>query len=449
MMIAVVRDFLERSSSKTVEDLQRLTSRKRISVPSYIKLIETDVPQAQRQRSQDVLSNLLTPADERLIGWAWRSDHHRAPELRGEWLSPRERRTNNESTILYLHGGAYYLGASALYRGLLAKILKRTNGDCFAVDYRLAPQHPFPAAVEDALAAYLQLIDPPRDASYKPIDPKKIVIAGDSAGGGLTFALLLVLRDANLPLPAGAMTLSPWLDLTHSLPSIQTNIATDYLPAVGFKHVHSPALDYTRLPQLEPHHEEEASIGPFGEAISFPHLDEEMDRIQFYAANKALKHSLVSPLFDNKDLAGLPRILVQAGTAERLRDEAIYAALKAGNKFPGASRPSPSASVMLELYEEQPHVFQMLLPTRMAAQAFDRLGQFVLDATQTSHDPSTFSIRTITADGTVKDTTDEMVEHTSKQWDTWEARLKRTSLKERLAESTATYKQYLESRLSR
>lgn len=85
-----------------------------------------------------------------------------------------------------------------------------SDASVFAFNYRLAPQHPFPAAVEDALAAYLYLIHPPEDSGAKPIDPKDIVIAGDSAGGGLTFALLLALRDAGLPVPAGAMTLSPW-----------------------------------------------------------------------------------------------------------------------------------------------------------------------------------------------------------------------------------------------
>lgn len=79
-----------------------------------------------------------------------------------------------------------------------------------AVDYRLAPQHPFPAAVEDALATYLYLIDPPKDDESYPIDPKKIVIAGDSAGGGLTFSLLMAIRNVGLPAPGGAMTLSPW-----------------------------------------------------------------------------------------------------------------------------------------------------------------------------------------------------------------------------------------------
>lgn len=145
------------------------------------------------------------------------------------------------------------------------------------------------------------MIDPPRSEPSSPIDPKKIVIAGDSAGGGLTFALLLAIRDGQLPLPAGGMTLSAWLDLTHSLPSIMTNIMTDYLPPVGFRHAPSPALDYEQLPILKSLLPEDQKLDTFGD---------DLYRLQFYAPNKALKNPMVSPLFDKKHLRGLPRLLM-------------------------------------------------------------------------------------------------------------------------------------------
>jgi acetyl esterase/lipase len=151
------------------------------------------------------------------------------------------------------------------------------------------------------LATYLYLIDPPRSEPSSPIDPNKIVIAGDSAGGGLTFALLLAIRDGQLPLPAGGMTLSAWLDLTHSLPSIMTNIMTDYLPPVGFRHAPSPALDYEQLPILKSLLPEDQKLDTFGD---------DLYRLQFYAPNKALKNPMVSPLFDKKHLRGLPRLLM-------------------------------------------------------------------------------------------------------------------------------------------
>lgn len=162
----------------------------------------------------------------------------------------------------------------------------------FAVNYRLAPQHPFPAAVEDALAAYIYLIQ------EEGIAPERIVLGGDSAGGGLSCALLLAIRDAGLTPPAGAFLLSPWVDLTHSLPSIIENLATDYLPSAGFKHLHSPALDYTQLPRINSDDKWEGEV------------EKDLDRIQFYCDNRVLKHPLVSPVFDKKQLRGLPPLLV-------------------------------------------------------------------------------------------------------------------------------------------
>lgn len=113
------------------------------------------------------------------------------------------------------------------------------KGRAFAVNYRKAPQYPFPCALQDSLAAYLYLLYPPPDAKHKAIDSSQIVIAGDSAGGGLTLALLQVLRDAGLPLPAGAIAISPWCDLTHSFPSVMDNFATDVMPPYGF--IHKPS----------------------------------------------------------------------------------------------------------------------------------------------------------------------------------------------------------------
>jgi hypothetical protein len=113
------------------------------------------------------------------------------------------------------------------------------KGRAFAVNYRKAPQYPFPCALQDALAAYLYLLYPPPEAKHKAIDPSQIIIAGDSAGGGLTLALLQVLRDAGLPLPAGAIAISPWCDLTHSFPSVMDNFATDVMPPYGF--IHKPS----------------------------------------------------------------------------------------------------------------------------------------------------------------------------------------------------------------
>ncbi|KAI9319136.1 Alpha/Beta hydrolase protein, partial [Dichotomocladium elegans] len=309
-----------------------------------------------------------------------------------------------------------------------------------SIDYRLAPQHPFPAAVEDALAAYLYLIDPP---TGPPVDPSNIVIAGDSAGGGLVFALLLAIRDAGLAAPAGAMTLSPWIDLTHSLPSIMTNISTDYLPALGFKHKPSRAVDYHLLPiqaKLQDRMEED---------------DPELKRVQFYAGNKSLKHPWVSPVYDKRLLRGLPPLLIQTGTAERLNDEAVYAALQASNQFSNTESIAAAAAaaaaatpamrptrVELEMYVDQPHVFQILLPTTSSMCAIERLCDFCRRVTSKGDhqtDTKRLLVTTITPDGNVTDTTDELLNTflDGTKWRMWQARLARTSLRERMNELKA------------
>lgn len=130
------------------------------------------------------------------------------------------------------------------YRFSLERYARKIGGRVFAINYRLAPQYPFPCAVQDFLAACrcllrfesdyrishccidLYLIRPPPEASHCPVDPAHIVVAGDSAGGGLSIALLQVIRDSGLPLPAGAFLISPWCDLTHSFPSVHVNNAT-------------------------------------------------------------------------------------------------------------------------------------------------------------------------------------------------------------------------------
>ncbi|KAG2104030.1 uncharacterized protein F5147DRAFT_270934 [Suillus discolor] len=135
--------------------------------------------------------------------------------------------------ILYAHGGGYYFGSVDQERYSLQRHARKINGRVFAINYRLAPQYPFPCALQDLLAAYLYLIKPPSDAPHRPLQPAHIVVAGDSAGGGLTLALLQILRDTGLPLPAGGILISPWCDLTHSFPSIHTNTATDVIPVYG------------------------------------------------------------------------------------------------------------------------------------------------------------------------------------------------------------------------
>jgi monoterpene epsilon-lactone hydrolase len=193
-------------------------------------------------------------------------------DVKGEWILP-EGSSHNKAVLYYLHGGGYISGSAKTNRPLtvpLARMLKRR---AFSLDYRLAPEHHFPAAVEDALAGYRWLVS-------SGIDPGSICVAGDSAGGGLTLALALALRDRGQPLPACLVCLSPWTDMTGSGESITTNSARDPMFAGD---------DIVRYAGA-------------------------------YLGTESPHDPLASPLFAN--LAGLPPILIQVGSNEVLLDDA-------------------------------------------------------------------------------------------------------------------------------
>jgi epsilon-lactone hydrolase len=176
--------------------------------------------------------------------------------------------------VLYLHGGAYVLGWPSLYRDLTWRIAIATEASVLCIDYRLAPEHPFPAALDDAVAAYRWLLAQGADA-------RRIAIAGDSAGGGLMLATLLRLRDEGTPLPAAAATVSPWTDLALTGGSFRPNGGKDPMVPV------------------------EAA----GRAV------------EFYLAGADPRHPYASPLYG--DPAGLPPTLILAGSDEVLRDDAV------------------------------------------------------------------------------------------------------------------------------
>lgn len=167
------------------------------------------------------------------------SEQEKYAELMNECKSP--------TTVLFFHGGAYYLMDPATHRPITKLLAKLTGGRCYSVRYRLAPQNVFPAAVMDALASYLTLLYPPPGAFHEPVKPEHIVFAGDSAGGNLSLALLQTLLELHrqsvtiswfgaereVPLPAGIAVNSPWTDLTHSSPSCKANAPFDYLPVLA------------------------------------------------------------------------------------------------------------------------------------------------------------------------------------------------------------------------
>jgi len=222
--------------------------------------------------------------------------------------------------VLYFHGGVYVMGDAFLAADLASQVGRRTQAKVVSVDYRLAPEHPFPAAVDDALAAYEALLE-------HGIAASDIAFAGESAGGGLAVATLVNARDRGLPMPAAAFVMSPMTDLTLAGTTMETKRELD--------------------PLLSP------------EALEA--------RITDYTAGQDAALGLISPLF--ADLSGLPPLIIQAGTHEVLLDDAVRLAQQAV---------TADVEVTLDVTPGVPHVFQAYYPILdEAAAALDRAGQFL------------------------------------------------------------------------
>ena len=214
-----------------------------------------------------------------------------------EWLSPET--ASGDGVLLYFHGGGYCIGSMTSHRHMIANIARAAGIRALSVGYRLSPEHPFPAGLDDAITAYRWLVE-------EGTPPASIVIGGDSAGGGLTLATLLKLREDGFAQPAGAVVISPWTDLTSSGDSIRTRAAMD--------------------PILNPDHT--------------THIAE------WYADGADLTQPLISPLF--ADLRGLPPLLVQVGSAEILLDDST--------RFAQAAR-EQGLEVDLEVWDDMFHVW--------------------------------------------------------------------------------------------
>jgi acetyl esterase/lipase len=271
-------------------------------------------------------------------GWRLREQYGAGETLRGEWFEPlgaKGGRSGNGGgsaeadstvtpTILYLHGGGYYFCSPRSHRSLVFGLAMRSHAPAFSLDYRLAPEARFPAALDDALAAYRQLL-----ASGIPAE--SIVISGDSAGGGLALATLVALRDAGGALPAGAVLFSPWTDLGASGASIRTNDGADPMfsgPAIG------------RAARL-------------------------------YLGDTPATHPYASPVY--ADLHGLPPLLIQAGSTEVLLDDSRRVAENARTE---------GVSVDLKVWPNMPHVWQIFTPfIPEARRALDEAASFVRKVT--------------------------------------------------------------------
>jgi monoterpene epsilon-lactone hydrolase len=235
----------------------------------------------------------------------------------GKWVSVPE---SGSTTILHFHAGGYLIGSSQSHRDLAARIARAAGARVFLADYRLAPENPYPAALDDALAAYRGLL-------ADGVDPSDLVVSGDSAGGGLALATLVALRDAGDPLPAAGVHLSAWADLSLSGDSMTANEPLD------------PLVNRELLQQM--------ADGYLGEH------DPTDPR--------------VSPVF--ADLAGLPPLFLQVGSSEVLESDSVRVADKVR---------ASGGEAELQIGYEMVHVFQMFADRLPEAElAIDQIGRFV------------------------------------------------------------------------
>lgn len=240
-----------------------------------------------------------------------------AGSVAADWVVTASSRANR--LVLFLHGGGYRVGSPATYRHFTWRLAAAAQARLLAIDYRLAPEHPFPAALDDAVASYRWLLE--------RSDPRRIAVIGDSAGGGLALAMLLKLRDDGLPLPAAAVALSPWTDLALT----------------GASYVENARLD------------------PMLNADDIPRFAAD------YLAGTDARHPYVSPLYG--DPAGLPPTLLHVGSDEILRDDAVRMA---------ENMRRADGRVELEVWPRMPHVWHAMVPViPEAGIAIERIGAFL------------------------------------------------------------------------
>jgi acetyl esterase/lipase len=272
---------------------------------------EAEVVKQIRSRLEfsQFLRSMLTPVDERAVSVV------KDGSVKGEWLrSPGEQRR----TVYYLHGGAYVACSPETHRAFTSALSRKADARVFALDYRLAPEHRFPAAVEDAVAGYRWLLG-------QGVDPQEIFIGGDSAGGGLTMATLIALRDAGEPLPRAAFLISPWTDLACAGRSLDTNDERD------------PMFYGAGVRWMAP----------------------------VYLGGASPRDPLASPVY--ADLSKLPPMLIQVSDTEVLLDDSTRLSDRAKQC---------GVNVNLRVWNDLPHAWPVFIALRMP-EAFQALGEIV------------------------------------------------------------------------
>jgi epsilon-lactone hydrolase len=297
-----------------------------MSDPEIAALRETI---AKRVRSDDIAQR-RRDIDARGLAYRLPADIKAEPVaangVRSEWTSSPD--ADPSRVVLYVHGGGYVIGSLDSHRHMVAEIGRAARARTLAIDYRLAPEHPFPAAVDDAIDAYRFLLS-------RGVQPSGITIAGDSAGGGLVVAAMVAIREAGLPQPACGWPISPWVDMEAIGGSMTSKAATD--PTV-----------------------QQAGI---------------LDMAKLYLKDANPRSPLAAPIY--ADLRGLAPLLIQVGAAETLLDDAIRLAQVAG---------AADVAVDLQVWPEMIHVWHIYYPELAAGRrAIAAGGEFA--KTMTSRGP--------------------------------------------------------------
>lgn len=257
------------------------------------------------------------------LAWGVRVRAETIAGLHAEWVEPKG--VALDKVLLYWHGGAYIVGSCATHRPMLSRLAKAAGMRALLPDYELAPEHPFPAAVQNAVAVYRELL-------ARGYEPGNISVAGDSAGGGLCVAMLLALRDAGDPMPGAVALMSPWLDLAGQGESMTSRIDQD------------PWFDPQDLPYVTTH----------------------------YCSEAERTEPLVSPVY--ADASALPRTLIQVGNDEILLSDSERLA---------ANMQATGGTVEVDIWPGMWHVWQifvLLMPESIAA--LRKLGRFLAQPAQ-------------------------------------------------------------------
>ncbi|KAJ7498735.1 Alpha/Beta hydrolase protein [Mycena latifolia] len=447
----IVKAFIELGTKNTVESLQAFTNT-HVPAPYWAAVAAVSIPLRSCNEAADILVDWFGPDELKAVVGGERWWQVRGLDgVDAEWITQKDylsdtkvhappgpklpdaaetivRMEKLDRVMLYVHGGGYFWGSINTHRYQLIRYARKIKGRVFAVNYRKAPQYPWPCPLQDVLAAYLYLIRPPPDAVHKAIPASKIVLAGDSAGGGLCLSVLAILRDMGLPLPAGCVLISSWVDLTHSFPSVMQNTETDIIPQHGFLAKPSTLWPVDPLPrgegrvvpskndpppepghadQLKPtkarveeefvpeddqnqtRRETSTSESRSSSADMADSDDYDVDhweprapkvqmndpnalplelksQIQLYATTEQLTHPLVSPILQGS-LGDLPPLYILAGNDEVLRDEIVYIAHRAAypDQYPTRK------GALREARRQQDNVQNFTRPTKVHLQVFD------------------------------------------------------------------------------